>query len=54
MAPGGGWDEAVAKNLEAGFTTIRPITLKVLPLHLGSAGWNHSEEFQTSSTVPMA
>ena len=22
MAPGGGWDEAVAKNLEAAFTTI--------------------------------
>ena len=38
MAPGGGWDEAVAKNLEAGFYNHCSVlwVLKVLPLHLGS------------------
>ena len=44
MAPGGGWDEAVAKNLEAGFYNHRSVLLdqKVLPLHLGSSRGNHS------------
>ena len=33
MAPGGGWDEAVAKNLEAGFLTTPSVRLDLKALH---------------------
>ena len=39
MAPGGGWDEAVSKNLEAGLLQPRLLARlrwRDLPLHLGS------------------
>jgi hypothetical protein len=33
MAPGGGWDEAIAKNLEAGLLTTPSIRLDLKALH---------------------
>ena len=57
MAPGGGWDDAVAKNLEAGFTTIRSVllALKVLPSASGkSARESQQRNFRNSSMALMA
>ena len=46
MAPGGGWDEAVAKNLEAGFYnhSFCPVGPEGYLLHLGNR--SYSGEFQ--------
>ena len=57
MAPGGGWDEAVAKNLQAGFYNYSfcPIGQKVLPFVSGkSARASQQRNFKSSSTVPTA
>ena len=44
MAPGGGWDEAVAKNLQAGFYnhSFCPIGPEGPALYLGSPRGHHS------------
>ena len=56
MSPGGGWGEALAKNLEAGFTTTRSVllALKALPSASGkSAKESQRRSFKISSMDPM-
>ena len=54
MAPGGGWDAAVAMNLEAGFITTPLSAPRACLLYLGSKDGISAEEFQEFIDNQMA